>query len=119
MEGLPREKINMIKNLQDMIVCKHSSHSRHIGNNQIGKLDILHLKDGTTFVAQVIAYAGGFSGAHHVHTRWTSLIRGSSEDGVINALEDLWNKLQGEITDEFKTMRFGQRTTEWHTKRTS
>ncbi|XPS75030.1 hypothetical protein M3J09_007141 [Ascochyta lentis] len=118
MEGLPREKINMIKNLQDMIVSQlHAIYGP--GNNQIGKLDILHLKDGTTFVAQVIAYAGGFSGAHHVHTRWTSLIRGSSEDGVINALEDLWNKLQGEITDEFKTMRFGQRTTEWHTKRTS
>jgi hypothetical protein len=66
--GLPRERIHMVKNLKDMIICKFRS-----------------------FVASAVAYETGNKDGSRFYS-CVPLLEGKSDDGIVEALEDLFNK---------------------------
>ena len=62
----------------------------------------MQYKKNTLFVARAIGYQSESSRCHY--PSWVSLSEGSSEKGVVAALEDLWNKLQQTMPEEAKGM---------------
>lgn len=117
MDGLPREKINMAKNLTDMI--KGESHCI-IGESTPAKVfpaqmrvlytdtksnsygiyldfEVVHYKMNDDHVALAVGYAGERSQRYSkilMHTRATG--------GVIDALERLWSLTQNEMSHKFR-----------------
>jgi hypothetical protein len=59
------------------------------GNENLGKFDVMHFKDGNVFVVRAIVYNQVFQGAIS-HSKWTMIHDGRSSTGVLDALEHLW-----------------------------
>ncbi|KAF2833011.1 hypothetical protein CC86DRAFT_399668 [Ophiobolus disseminans] len=91
MNGFPREMISMAKDLKEMIISQLQAGYGLGGNNSINRFDVYHLKDGDTFVARAIVYLKGSNGSSDFST-WVKLLDGRSEERVVNALENLWNR---------------------------
>lgn len=78
-----------------------------------GKFDVLQCKLGDTFVAHAIVYPQGSNGNSRHYPSWQCLLTGKSTEGVVNALENLWIQLQGEIGGPIKS-EFGCTTYTLH-----
>lgn len=63
----------------------------------------MHYRRDTLFVARAICYHSAKS-TTCCYPTWVYLLEGSSEKGVVAALEDLWNKLQQTMPEEAKGM---------------
>ena len=68
-----------------------------------GKFDVLQCKLGDTFVAHAIVYPQGSNGNSRHYPSWQCLLTGKSTEGVVNALENLWIQLQGQIGEPIKS----------------
>jgi hypothetical protein len=66
------------------------------------KCDVVFRKVGDNFLARGIVYLKPDydEGGVNEHVRWKLLNQGSSEVGVMTALEDLWNRVQVVDADE-------------------
>jgi hypothetical protein len=65
-----------------------------VGNDRAGEFDVIHLKDGGSYVARAVMYPkeGRLSGRIRYES-WIMFLDGRSTEGVLNALEDLWNEV--------------------------
>jgi hypothetical protein len=65
-----------------------------VGNDRAGEFDVIHLKDGGSYVARAIMYLNDDPDSRIIrYERWIMLLDGRSTEGVLNALEDLWNEV--------------------------
>ncbi|KAF2632283.1 hypothetical protein BU25DRAFT_454635 [Macroventuria anomochaeta] len=95
MDGLPRDKINMAKNLTSMI----KSQLRAIHNSALcpkfDAFDVIHYKCEAQFAAVAVGYVKDLGG-------YETLLRGRGRENVIEALEALWSHTQKQLTEKFK-----------------
>jgi hypothetical protein len=106
MQGLLREHIGMVTNLKELRICKCQLHLRELLTKAVeaqmqaifvprsyndGSFDIMLYQKETCFVAQAIFYQWNINSESK--SNWIYLMDGSSEEGVVAALEDLWNEL--------------------------
>ncbi|KAF2833012.1 hypothetical protein CC86DRAFT_399669 [Ophiobolus disseminans] len=115
MDGFPREKINATANLKDMIISQMQATFGPVNecensDNTYTKFDVIIQKFNSVFVARGIVYLKPAKGvALNDHRRWRLLREARSEDGVMNAMENLWNQMQAMDTKDpaMKEMRVG------------
>jgi hypothetical protein len=62
-------------------------------NSYFGEFDVIQFKTGTQYFARAIVYIKGYESTIN-RSSWTALHLGTSEVGVLNALEDLWSSIQ-------------------------
>jgi hypothetical protein len=76
--------------------------ARKTALNTYTKFDVIVQKFETVFVARGIVFLKPDDGvlALNDHRRWRLLREGRSEDGVLEAMEDLWNKMQAMDTKD-------------------
>lgn len=67
----------------------------------------MHFKEGDTYYAQAIIHSNYYNfvdnrGQPVKHRAWTPVAFASSKDGVLGALELLWNRLQSTVPPHMK-----------------
>jgi hypothetical protein len=69
-----------------------------------GDFDVVFFKDGDTFYARGIVYLRAVHSVASLNTHrlWKLLARGRSNDGILAALEDLWNVLESDLSKDMK-----------------
>jgi hypothetical protein len=107
MDGFKRKRISMVRDLKELCICKCQLHLRELLTEAVeaqvqaifvprsyndGSFDIMLYQRDTSFVAQAIFYPQ-WSSRSVSKSNWIYLMDGSSEEGVVAALEDLWNEL--------------------------
>lgn len=70
------------------LTCVFSDHAGKLGR----RFDVIHHKDGDVFVASAIAFGKDVTTADWPDP-WIKVSEGHSEEGVLGALEGLWNMI--------------------------
>ncbi|KAJ8105703.1 hypothetical protein OPT61_g10020 [Boeremia exigua] len=110
MSGLPRENIAMVTNLKALIISQAQAASGPLSSGA-NKFDVLILKEGTVYLARAIVYRRDQIRSGCPYDKWTFIMDGTSEVGVMEALEDLWQKLQNSLSGLARGMQPGQSAT--------
>jgi hypothetical protein len=112
MVGFPRDQIETSIRLKELCICRCNIRILGTFANAVtaqaqaiyepespytGNFDILQCSPSGTFVAYVIVYPEPDT----IHSR-KCLLSGQSTTSAVNALEDLWNKLQTDINSSLK-----------------
>jgi hypothetical protein len=123
MDGFLREQIAATASLKEMIVCEcllsinypplmtqpaqlqatfGPVNEHKTPTNTYAKFDVIVQKFETVFVARGIVYLKPADGEVTLndHRRWRLLREGRSEDGVLSAMEKLWNEMQAMDTKD-------------------
>lgn len=78
------------------------------------QFDIVFIRVSEKYVARAIVYMkNGFTGKADF-TRWTSLVEGSSEVGILNAMEDPWTVIEDRLSKNTNSEHHGAGITNWY-----
>ncbi|KAH5069975.1 hypothetical protein HBH70_150790 [Parastagonospora nodorum] len=99
MHGFSRKKVEIAKDLKDIIISQLQA-VFGFGNN-LGSFDVIHLKFNSAFIARAIAYPVNCNGSNGISS-WFKVLDGYSTEGVVHALEDLWDEMLAQIGPNFQ-----------------
>jgi hypothetical protein len=112
MDGFPRDQIETVIRLKELLICRCNIRILGTFANAVtaqaqaiyepdppytSNFDILQRSHSGTFFAYVMVYPDPIT----IHSR-KCLLSGQSTKSAVNALEDLWNKIQTDVNVSLK-----------------